>query len=335
MSDYTKSESSTKGGRKDPESIPAASYSTTLVPGFCTENRRFVGRFSFGSFRICNMMSLSVHWPVFWATAFIIIYFFLMDCRLYQTLQQWQGANLNATIGHYSPFRPLTMKLLMMNHVNHYILMPMAEYFDEYSKFSKRFPFITANMVSFSHIVVCIVAFRMMYSDSLSVRRWGCLLFQLRNWLDAFDGVVHRSHAGTQFRLKSYRNTSGYLVDAIADTWSGFMESLAMYLFLLKNPPTNGLARLHILPWTKPQENGRGRKDFTKWELFRPCLVYGLLVAFSGFFWDRYISHYNIIMEYTPHNALQKVSLIGMLFHLRHRKAFSHKHLTSKNRKVS
>ena len=144
----------------------------------------------------------------------IIIYFAWMDVALYYSLQSHpenllltenykalQNPNETSTpkgappkIEAFDPFNPLSLKLLMLDHTNHYVYYPLASFLDlDVLKISEQLTFITPDMISFSHVMVGAVAGKFLSSELLNQRRIGVLLFEVRSFLDSLDGLVARS----------------------------------------------------------------------------------------------------------------------------------------------
>lgn len=131
-------------------------------------------------------------------------------------------------------FYPLPVKKIMIADATMFIRSPIAEFVESTLSFSELFPFISANMVSFFHNVLSVVSIRFLSHDSLFWRQFGVCLFQFRNFLDSFDGVIYRAHV-QQFAYASNYGTLGYFVDAVSDTLGGknaLTKSLIIDFFL-------------------------------------------------------------------------------------------------------
>lgn len=135
-----------------------------------------------------------------------------------------------------SMFSPLPVKKIMMAEATHFIRSPLAELVESTFKFSEIFPFVTPNMISFFHNVLSIVSIRFLSHDILFWRQFGVCLFQFRNFLDSFDGVIYRAHA-KKTEYKSHYGSLGYFVDAISDTLGGICLVIAMYIYFFKHAP--------------------------------------------------------------------------------------------------
>lgn len=118
------------------------------------------------------------------------------------------------------------------------------------TRFSEVFYFVTPNMISLAGVLSALAAAKLVTSESLAMQRCAVLLMTLRTWFDALDGLVARSRMGLVRHL-SIRDTSGYLVDGLADTIGFAVFLLGCFFCLRKRPPTS---KRHI--FTKPSECG-------------------------------------------------------------------------------
>lgn len=134
---------------------------------------------------------------------------------------------------HINPLCDVTVKALMLDHTNHYIFAPMATVFDDFTGIS-RHDVITPNMISFFHVFVAIVAGRMVASDSISLRRVGVVLFQVRTFLDDLDGHVARVKRHIRGE-RSEIGTMGYYVDGICDALGCVALMIGVFVFLRNN----------------------------------------------------------------------------------------------------
>lgn len=232
----------------------------------------------------------------------LLLYIFIMDIILYCSLE-------NTTLidqkheGSYSPFHPLSTKLLMSDPIQHYIINPTSEFFDEITKFSKIFYFISPNMISFTHLSMSLIAAKFVSSDNLKTRRLGVLLYQFRTWLDSLDGVVFRSHKNQQHEYKSHHDSWGFFIDAGSDITGAVIFSFGVLFYLFKLPASffnkykeDGTA---TLPLTK-SENGYSSGEKTngkpsKKMLFWKCLCFGMQVFVASGTWDKRVEQYGEI----------------------------------------
>lgn len=225
-------------------------------------------------------------------------YYIVMDVILFSTLQSVPDfINEKKVPGKmWSPFRPLSVKLIMQDPTTHYVLTPLSEYFNEFTRFSDVFYFITPNMITFTHLTLSFVSAKFIVSDSLKSRRIGVLIYELRSFLDAFDGTVFRAHAANK-RYESHHSELGFWVDSVSDTIGGFALSFAVLFCLYwKTPPKKELS---LLPWAMEEKNGvrkdvavekhdiRTYKYYTKKFIFWVCLCFGLQVGLASAMWDQ------------------------------------------------
>jgi hypothetical protein len=135
-------------------------------------------------------------------------------------------------------FWPLPVKKIMMVESTHYMRSPVAEFIETNLHFSEIFPFISANIISITHCILSVVSTKFLCSNSLFKRQFGVCIFQFRNFLDSFDGVIYRAHANKRI-YKSHYGSIGYFIDAVSDVFGGLCLMLAIGYYLFKNPPPN------------------------------------------------------------------------------------------------
>lgn len=128
-------------------------------------------------------------------------FFKLLDFFIYLFLHI-----LPFSLPYYDPFNPLSVKLLMLDHLNHYIYYPLCWWMDTYFfHISDRLLFITPDMISLSHVFLAAIGARCLLSESLSQRRCGVIFFQIRTMLDSYDGMVARARANTIGKTRGNR----------------------------------------------------------------------------------------------------------------------------------
>ena len=161
-----------------------------------------------------------------------------------------------------SVFKPLSVKLIMVDHVSHYVHDILARFIEDTLHFTEIFPWVTPNLVSYTGLVMAFVGSYLMISDKLLTRQIGSLLFELRNLADGLDGVVYRSQlrkkeiellnsrasAGASVPqestiiYQSYYGTFGYNVDILCDGFGGIFLMIAILIRFLRHPPRKGKA---------------------------------------------------------------------------------------------
>ncbi|GIZ02944.1 ceramide phosphoethanolamine synthase [Caerostris extrusa] len=186
-------------------------------------------------------------------------------------------------------------------------LHPAAMIFNEVTKFSTVFYFITPNMVSFIGILFAIGAGKCMCLDSRIYHCLAIFLFQMRTWCDALDGIVARCRIGMVQHV-SLRNTSGYVVDGVADALGFAAFLIGCFQFLRTVVPKHK----YYLPLSTNETckeckdgnaNGGGAQNSivsnanTQRRVFYVVLCFGLQMAIGAFFWDHYINAYHNLLE--------------------------------------
>ncbi|RUS72945.1 hypothetical protein EGW08_019298 [Elysia chlorotica] len=167
----------------------------------------------------------------------LVTYYLIMDIILFmrfRTVDIVEDSKPGPPDEVYSPFTHLSIKALMNDHTSQYVISPSAEYFDMITRFSTVFSFITPNVISFTHLFLGLVSGKFVASEHLHDRRVGVLIFQVRTWLDAFDGVVYRSQSNTHLQFQSVRNTTGYYVDTTCDALGGVFLCFGILFYLWK-----------------------------------------------------------------------------------------------------
>ena len=120
--------------------------------------------------------------------ALLLVYMLWMDLALYfkvqsgyneflvvQNFNAMKSLNLNSTtrqlttrkpiisspIPYFDPFDPISVKLLMLDHLNHYLFYPLCWWLDTYFlHIADRLTFITADMISISHVFISAIGAR-------------------------------------------------------------------------------------------------------------------------------------------------------------------------------
>lgn len=236
----------------------------------------------------------------------------------------------------FSLFRPLPVKKIMMAQATHYIRSPLAEFVEHGFGFSNLFPFISANFISLTHSVLSVISIKFLIHDSLFWRQVGVCLFQFRNFLDSFDGVIYRAHA-KRTTYKSHYGSIGYFVDAFSDVFGGICLIGSVAIYLLKNRPLNKnltkcfriaddvdiesdekSAQLNSSPSHTSSTASFFRKGSsyhkepglyaTKLAILASVGLLGIRLALSALFWDRSVHAYEDLLDSTAKSALHQVN---------------------------
>lgn len=120
--------------------------------------------------------------------AISIIYFVVMDVSLYSRVKYYR---VKETANDTPPYRPtipcdlnplcaVTVKGLTLDHPNHFLLSPLAALMDKILGISESWYWLTPNLISGFHVFVAVLAGKFVSSESLTQRRLGVMLFQLR-----------------------------------------------------------------------------------------------------------------------------------------------------------
>jgi hypothetical protein len=154
------------------------------------------------------------------------------------SLTSFQSLHSNNYNNHASGsiFWPLPVKKIMMADATHYIRSPIAEFVEYAFSFSEIFPFISANFISLSHCALSVVSIKFLINDNLFWRQFGVCIFQFRNFLDSFDGVIYRAHAKKSIYRSNY-GSMGYFVDAFSDVFGGLCLIGSLAIYFLKHRP--------------------------------------------------------------------------------------------------
>jgi len=94
----------------------------------------------------------------------------------------------------FTVFSPLSVKLIMVDHMTHYVHDIVARFIEDTLHLSTNLPFVTPNVVSFTGLALAFIGCSLIaFSNDPAHMRLGAVLFELRNLADSLDGVVYRS----------------------------------------------------------------------------------------------------------------------------------------------
>ncbi|XP_034933909.1 ceramide phosphoethanolamine synthase [Chelonus insularis] len=239
--------------------------------------------------------------------AVYICFCLIMDVRLYYRVQDYSVRPIKDSLDYQSnvpcdlnPFCVVTVKGLMLDYLNFYVFSPLAALVDRIFGLSK-WEWLSPNHISFFHVLVAILAGKLISSKSLSQRKLGVLVFQIRSWLDDLDGLIarKRKHIGGEH---SDVGSTGYFVDAICDSL-GSVALLIGIFFCLKNTLARRGGYIRLQPLVPSITEGpigscvvHKKKMTSKNVLPSVVLITGSLVA-SSLAWNRYIDLYQNLLE--------------------------------------
>jgi hypothetical protein len=282
----------------------------------------------------------------------LIMYFAWMDVALYYKLQS-QPENLLLTQNYqeakdklvvnnatttppdavskksvhgdhiFDPFNPISIKLLMLDHCNHYIYYPLGSWIDsDILNISDGLTFITPDMISLSHVAVAGVAYKFLSSESLTHRRLGVLLFEVRSFLDSLDGLVARARSNQRAMVADHTQW-GYWMDGLCDLLGttflmfgvlnlcqravprsvvNFKVRPSVYnwvpTIMRKSPATSESDQEPFLPTTTvtiPSMHGGGAIILRHSTVIVACL--SLMLFLASDLWNRYMEQYHVLLE--------------------------------------
>eukprot|EP00050_Salpingoeca_kvevrii_P011010 m.12061 g.12061 ORF g.12061 m.12061 type:complete len:424 (-) comp3203_c1_seq1:96-1367(-) len=114
-----------------------------------------------------------------------------------------------------------SMKVVLVESVGQYIFHPLSIFLVHCGKL-KTLTWLTADVITGTHVVCAVVASLMQLSDKIRIRRLGALLFWFRSFLDSVDGVQARAQRSNEIDFATNaRKSDGFLMDAIADGGGG------------------------------------------------------------------------------------------------------------------
>ena len=224
-----------------------------------------------------------------------------------------KGISYNSSITEGLMFPVKSVKLRMQDHTTHYINLPLMDFLDEKLGIS-YIPGISPNLISFSHLVVAIIAGKCFSAESLCIRRLGAALFELRYQLDVLDGVVYRTQSHLKNTFVSGWGSYGYIIDAFTATCGGIILAIGCTVYLNRFLPLMKKRK-------KLQDEEIGKKMFyfyneeeeVKYSFVsrRTVNFYMVLVTIQvwlrSFFWDYYLRSYHNLLE-VPIPGVPKVS---------------------------
>ena len=143
----------------------------------------------------------------------------------------------------FTVFKPLSVKLIMVDHATHYVHDVLARFIEDVLKFSILLPWMSANLVSYLGLLMAIFASRLIITDNPTHMRIAAVLFELRNLADSLDGCVFRSVTRRQSLLQannvyqSNYGSYGYNVDKLCDGFAGLFFCIAILVKFLRHLP--------------------------------------------------------------------------------------------------
>lgn len=147
-------------------------------------------------------------------------------------LHQPKKHGISSVMNKFSfAFQGMSVKLMMTDPVDNYLLAPLSEAFADMVNFKDNLWFITPNMVSYAGVISALVAAKLVSYNSSTLHKLSYLMFQLRTWLDDLDGAVARSRLGIHKHV-SLQKTPGYVIDGVCDAIGFVAYIIGCYIFM-------------------------------------------------------------------------------------------------------
>jgi len=236
-----------------------------------------------------------------------LLYFVTMDFLLYFRVQNYdirpRTNNTLSSSPYYSsiscdinPICTVTVKAMMLDYPNHFILTPLAALVDYLLGISRFWTWLTPNAISISHVFVAAIGARYIIQNSLSQRRIGVVLFQIRTWMDDLDGYVARARLNVKGERSDF-GSIGYFMDGICDGLGCVALIIAVFFFLKRNVNRHpDYERLPNRASSSLTHNIVPAVPFWKSPLYTMLMV-ALHFSLTSFGWNRYIFMYQDLLE--------------------------------------
>ena len=217
-----------------------------------------------------------------------------------------------------------TIKLRMQDYFGHYLFLPFCDWFEHVFKISE-IPGVTPNVITFMHFICAIIAGKLISNNSLTWRRAGTVIFELRSCLDILDGVVFRAQSHS-VKFLSNHGTLGWYLDSGADTVGSLVAGVGVVVFYFRQPPLKGNSnkskiKLHdeesdmkLLSDCGSADEGeisiKKRERFSRRSIALTVFLYSLQVFIRSGLWDHFLNAYGDLLE-KPISGVNPVSLNG------------------------
>jgi len=246
----------------------------------------------------------------------------------------------------FQPFCTVNTKGLLLDPANFYIHTPLSDILVSKLKIEGSNYFLKANFITFAHIPVALIAAKFISKDSLTHRRFGVFLFEIRNFLDCLDGSLARAGIRHQNKMAHLQNLPekkvsnfGFWIDGICDMIGCIFLYIAIICYSRKHPPKRSLTSYSPLPSvvksqsssigetndeednSKPPSLGRVRQLIRSVQLSGGfnVILFALQTGLGSPFWNRYIVNYTNLLESTEGSPLttdpEVISLRSGLLH--------------------
>lgn len=233
--------------------------------------------------------------------AVMILYLVIMDVALYFRIQDYPLRILSNSTGYpvgcyeFSPLCYVTVKGVLLDQINLYIISPFVRIFDAVFRISDL-TWITPNMISFSHVFVAALSGKCISSYVLLSRRIGVILFEVRTILDGLDGHVARTRKHI-LGEGSEVGSAGYIIDGVCDAIGITFLMSGLFVFLKRNLSIRNYLPSQTYLIEKVDFSEPSRKIMLNKRLWQilGCTVAQLMLSSTA--WNRYIALYQGLLE--------------------------------------
>ncbi|KAK6631984.1 hypothetical protein RUM44_007014 [Polyplax serrata] len=232
----------------------------------------------------------------------VVTYLAIMDVALYFRIKDYplrpegNASGYPADCYEFSPLCYVTVKGVMLDHVNLYLISPFVRVFDSIFRISD-FLLITPNMISFSHAMVAAVAGKFVSSHALSTRRIGVVLFELRTFLDGLDGHVARTRKHVRGE-GSEVGSLGYVIDGVCDAFGITFLMIGVLMYLRNTLSRRDYLPVHTAHADKSEYSEAYRKKLLKKRVWQVISCVSAQQMLSSTAWNRYIALYQDLLEH-------------------------------------
>jgi len=251
----------------------------------------------------------------------VAIYLLWMDVGFYLELQKMAPRSPNipnvpklniSTPYVYSPFHPITVKLLMLPPSLQFIDEPLAYLTVYYTNIAS---YISPNAMSLIGVAFAVFAARFFVKDELRYRQFGVLLFKIRDYIDGLDGSIYRERSHSH-AIGHVANPSsfGWAVDGVCDGFGDILRFIAFGFVLHKlfgNGKISGSGyqlldiETNIICPSRESEVGKRKSVFgciyQFWLNYRRPIIIMMCISLqsliSSIFWNYFMISYHTVLE--------------------------------------
>ena len=235
-------------------------------------------------------------------------FFIWCDLSFFSELSEEDRALTNITKATRSG---ATIKLRMQDHFAHYLYLPFCNWLEKVFRISE-IPGVTPNVITFIHFSFAIISARLVTEPSLSLRRLGVVIFEIRSCLDILDGVVFRAQH-KRIKFESGHGTLGWYLDSGADIFGSLFFAVGVVIFYNRNPPLRnkpGLIKMKdeesavkLLSDASADEDDSAvshrRLRFSRKAINLTVLLYAVQVFLRSALWDHFLQKYDDMLDHS------------------------------------